>query len=153
MKSYRSALIALSIALVVSLLSQICAGCGRASTKVTVEMVGRMAIAETVMVAGNLQASAPTQVIPQVSGSVVKVYAQEGREVAAGEPIIQIDTSNLEQTVLSAEASLESSQSIASAFNGLASTATGIGSAVNSTLTGVDAGVTSLYNLEKMLVP
>jgi len=153
LQSYRSALIALSIALVVALLSQICAGCGRASTKVTVERVGRRAIAETVMVAGNLQASAPTQVIPQVSGSVVKVYAQEGREVAAGEPLIQLDTSNLEQTVLSAEASLESSQSIASAFNGLASTASNIGSAVNSTLTGVDAGVTSLYNLEKMLVP
>jgi HlyD family secretion protein len=105
------------------------------------------------MVAGNLQASTPTQVIPQVSGSVTRVYAQEGREVTAGEPLVQLDTSSLEQSVLNAQASLESSESIASAFNGLSSTANDIGSTVNSALTGVDAGVTSLYNLEKLLVP
>jgi multidrug efflux pump subunit AcrA (membrane-fusion protein) len=154
LKSYRFAFIVLSAALMVAIeLSPFSAGCGGSSVKVTAQRVGKRAIAETVMIAGNLQASAPAQVIPQVSGSVARVYAQAGREVTAGEPIIQLDTSNLEQSVLSAEASLESTQGIAGAFNGLSTTANDIGSAVNSTLSGVDAGVTSLYNLQKLLVP
>jgi HlyD family secretion protein len=155
LKSYRSALLVLSAALAasVALPTVFCAGCGGSSVEATVQRVGKRAIAETVMVAGNLQASTPIQVIPQVSGSVARVYAQEGREVTAGEPLIQLDTSNLEQSLLSAKAGLESSGAIAGTLNGLSSTANNIGSAVNSTLEGVDAGVTSLYNLQKLLVP
>lgn len=154
MKSYRLASAALKVLLVIALLALICGGYGATSAKqVTVQRVGPRSIAETVMVAGNLQASAPSQVIPQVSGSVAQVYAQEGQVVAAGQPLLQLDTSQLEQAVLNAKASLESTQSLAGMFNGLASTANSIGSVVNSTLSSVDAGVANLYQIEKLLVP
>ncbi len=154
MKSYRLASAAMKVLLVIALLALISGGYGAATAKqVTVQRVGPRSIAETVMVAGNLQASAPAQVLPQVSGSVAEVYAQEGQVVAAGQPLLQIDTSQLEQAVLNAKASLESTESLAGMFNGLASTASSIGSAVNSTLTSVDAGVSNLYEIEKLLVP
>jgi multidrug efflux pump subunit AcrA (membrane-fusion protein) len=140
--------------MVIALLALISSGYGAATAKdVTVERIGPRSIAETVMVAGNLQASAPAQVIPQVYGAVSEVYVQEGQEVAAGQPLLQLDTSQLEQAVLNAKASLESTQSLASMFSGLASTASSIGSAVNSALNSVDTGVSNLYELEKLLVP
>jgi HlyD family secretion protein len=154
LKSYKLASIAMKVLLVIALLALIAGGYGATAAKqVTVERVGPRAIAETVMVAGNLQASAPAQVIPQVSGSVAQVYAQEGQFVAAGQPLLQLDTSQLEQALLNAKASLESTQSLAGVFNGISSTASNLGSAVNSALDSVDAGVANLYDLEKLLVP
>lgn len=153
LKSHRSASIAVKALLVIALLALISGGCRGSSVQVQVERIGPRAIEETVMVAGSLQASSPVQVIPQVYGPVAQVYVQEGQVVTAGQPLLQLDTSSLEQAVLNAEASLESIQSIAGAFNGLASAASGIGSTVNSALASVDAGVTNLYNIEKMLVP
>jgi HlyD family secretion protein len=144
---------AVKVALVIALLAIIAAGCGGSSVAVETQRVGPRAIAETVMVAGSLQSSNPTQVIPQVYGPVAQVFAQDGQEVAAGQPILQLDTSSLQQQLLSAEASLESIQSIAGAFSSLSSAASGIGTAVNSALTSVDSGVASLVNLEKMIVP
>jgi HlyD family secretion protein len=153
LKSNRLASLAVKIALVVALLAVASAGCGGSAAEVEVVRVGPRAIEETVMVAGTLTATSPVQVIPQVYGSVAQVYAQEGQQVAAGQVLVQLDTSSLEQALLSAQAGLESTQSLASMFNGLASAASGIGSAVNSALASVDTGVTNLYNLEKLLVP
>jgi len=144
---------AAKVILVIVILAVVFAGCSGSSVKVDVERVGPRAIAETVMVAGSLQASTPTQVIPQVYGPVAQVFAADGQEVTAGQPLVQLDTSSLEQQLLSARAGLESVQSLAGMFNSMSSATAGIGSAVNSALATVDAGVAGLYNLAKMIIP
>lgn len=146
--------IAVKVALAIALLAAISAGCGASSaTEVEVARVGPRSISETVMVAGNTQAASASQVIPQVYGPVAQVYVQEGQQVVAGQPLVQLDTSSLEQSLLSAEASLESTQSLASMMNGISASAAGISSSINNALLSVDAGVTSLYELEKLLIP
>ena len=156
MKSSKILSVGVELALVVALIAGISAGCSGSSTKVTVERVGPRSIEETVMTAGALQASNPTQVIPAVYGSVAQVYAQDGQEVAAGQPLIQLDTSSLEQSLLSAEASLESIQGLAGTFNSLSATAENLSGSISSTfesvLTSVDAGVAALYTLEQNLI-
>jgi HlyD family secretion protein len=152
-KSSRYAAIAAKVIVVVALLAVVSGGCGGSSAKVEIGRVSPREIAETVMVAGTLQASNPTQVIPQVSGPVAQVFAGDGQVVTAGQPLVQLDTSGLQQQLLSAEASLESIQSIAGAFSSLSSAASGISSSINTALSSVDNGVTNLYNLEKLIVP
>jgi HlyD family secretion protein len=151
--SSRYAAIAAKVIVVVALLAMVSGGCGGGSVKVEIGRVSPREIAETVMVAGTLQASNPTQVIPQVSGSVAQVMAADGQQVAAGQPLVQLDTSGLQQQLLSAQASMESIQSIAGAFSSLSSVASGISSSINGALSTVDSGVTNLYNLEKLIVP
>jgi HlyD family secretion protein len=152
-KSNKFAAAAVKVGVVIILLAVVSTGCGGNSVKVEIGRVGPRAISETVMVAGSLQSANPTQVIPQVYGPVAQVFAQDGQEVVAGQPLVQLETSSLEQQLLSAQASMESIQSLAGMFSSLSSAASGIGSAVNSALSSVDTGVTSLYNLEKMVVP
>jgi len=152
-KANKYAAIAAKVLVVVVLLAVVSGGCGGSSVKVEVGHVSPREIAETVMVAGTLQSSNPTQVIPAVSGSVAQVMVSEGQQVTAGQPLVQLDTSGLQQSVLSAEASLESIQSIAGAFSSISSAASGVSSSINNALTTVDAGVTNLVNLEKLVVP
>ncbi|MCJ7745381.1 MAG: efflux RND transporter periplasmic adaptor subunit [Actinobacteria bacterium] len=156
MKSGKVFAVGVKVALAVALVAGISAGCGGPSTKVEVERVGPRSIEETVMTAGSLLASSPTQVMPQVSGSVAQVYAQDGQDVAAGQALVQLDTSSLEQSLLSAEASLESMQSLAGVFNSLSASAgnlTGsISNAFESVLSRMDAGVAALYTLEQNLI-
>ena len=156
MKSGKVFAVGVKVALAVALVAGISAGCGGPSTKVEVERVGPRSIEETVMTAGSLLASSPTQVMPQVSGSVAQVYAQDGQDVAAGQALVQLDTSSLEQSLLSAEASLESVQSLAGMFNSLSASAgnlTGsISNAFESVLSRMDAGVAALYTLEQNLI-
>ena len=153
MKANRLAAAAWKIALVVVVLAVVAAGCGGSSVAVETARVAPRAINETVMVAGSLQSSNPTQVIPSVYGAVSQVMAQDGQDVVAGQALVQLDTSSLQQQLLSAEASLESIQSIAGLFSGISSAASGVGSAVNTALGSIDQGVANLYNLEKMVIP
>ena len=153
LKSHRLVSIALKVSVIIAVLAALSSGCGGAVAGVKVERVGPRSIEETVMVAGNLQSSNPTQVIPQVYGSVGAVFVEDGQEVAAGQSLVQLDTSDLEQSLLAAKASLESTQSLASMFNSLSSSAAGIGSSVNSALYSFDASMASLYDLEKALIP
>lgn len=143
---------ALKVALIAALLAVVSSGCGNTAKDVVVKRIGPRAIEEAVMVAGNLQAANPTQVIPQVFGSVAQVFVEPGQEVAAGEVLAQLDTSNLEQSLLSAKASLESAQAIATMFNNLSSSAAGFSSSMNSMINAVDASARSLYMLEKGLI-
>jgi len=145
--------IAVKIAVVVAVLAVLSGGCGGPAADVDVEKVGPRSIEEVVTVAGSLQASSPTQVIPQVYGSVAAVFVQDGQEVAAGQTLVQLDTSDLDQALLAARASLESTQSLASMFNSLSSSAGSIGSSANAALASVDAGVAGLYEIEKALIP
>jgi len=141
------------VGLSVAILAVLISGCGGGSADVTVKRVGPRAIEERVMVAGNLNPTAPSQVMPLVYGSVSQVFVQPGQEVAAGQPLLQLDTSNLEQSLLSAQASLESIQSMASMINGLSNSASAVGESVNALLARVDASVTSMFDFEKSLIP
>jgi HlyD family secretion protein len=156
-KSSRVLKAGVKVALIVAMVTGVSAGCGEPSIKVTAERIGPRSIEETVMTAGSLQASNPTQVIPQVSGSVAQVYVQDGQYVAAGQPLIQLDTSSLQQSVLSAKASLESIQGIAGAFNSISAAAQNLSGSINgnfkSVLNAVDASVSVLYTLEQTLIP
>lgn len=153
MNSHKIAQTAAKIAAAIIVLAIISAGCGGSSAKVEAARVSPREIAETVMVAGTLQSASNTQVIPQVSGPVSQVLVADGQQVCAGQPLVQLDTSTLQQQLLSAMASLESVQSLSNMFASLSSTASGIGASINSALGSVDAGVLGLINLEKMLVP
>lgn len=156
MKSFKSSRllsVGLRVALAVALLAIVSSGCGSPSVKAEVARVSSRAIEETVMVAGNVQSANPVQVIPQVMGSVGQVFASDGQEVAAGQPLVQLDTSDLEQALLSARASLETAQAISGMFSSLSSAASGIGSSFNSLLNSVDSGVNGLFTLEKTLIP
>jgi len=152
-KSNKKVVVGAKAALIIMFLAVVSAGCGGGTVKVEVTRVGPRSIEESVTVAGSLQAASPTQVIPQVSGPVAQVFVQDGQEVVAGQPLLQLDTSTLEQQLLSAKAGLESTRSLAGMFAGLSSSVAGMGSAVNSALSSVDAGIASLYNIEKMVVP
>lgn len=152
-KSDKLAAAAAKIAAAVLVLAIVSSGCGGSTAEVEVTRVSPRSIEETVMVAGSLQSSNTTQVIPQVSGPVSQVLVAEGQQVTAGQPLVQLDTSTLEQQLLSAMAGLESIQSLSSMFASLSSTASGISSAINSALGSVDSSVFGLYNLQKMLIP
>lgn len=151
--SRRSVAIASKIAVVVAVLALLSSGCGGSAADIGIEKVGPRSIEEIVTVAGSLQASNPTQVIPQVYGSVAAVFVQDGQEVAAGQTLVQLDTSDLDQALLAAKASLESSQSMASMFNSLSSSAASISSSANAALASVDAGVAGLYEMQRALIP
>lgn len=153
MESRRFASVAIKTFVMVSLLALVAGGCGGSAATVTVARVGYRAIEQTVTVAGTLQATSPAQVIPRVYGSVSELMAQEGQYVHAGQPLVQLDTSQLEQSLLSAQAGLESTRSLAAMFTSLSSSASGMGAATVSALASIDAGVTNLYALEKLLVP
>lgn len=153
MKSNRFLAITVKLGLVVALIAGISGGCSGAVADVSVKRVGPRSIEASVMVAGSLTSTNPTQVMPMVSGSVAQVFVQDGQEVAAGQPLVQLDTSSLEQSLLSAQASLESIQSISGLFAGVTQTASSIGGAFRSVLASVDAGVTSLVSFEQSLIP
>ena len=72
-KANKYAAIAAKVLVVVVLLAVVSGGCGGGSIKVETGRVSPREIAETVMVAGTLDSSNPTQVIPAVSGSVAQV--------------------------------------------------------------------------------
>jgi len=148
--------VSVKIILVIALLAGISSGCGGPAAKVEVIKVGPRSIEETVMVAGSLNASNPTLVIPQVWGTVSQVYVEDGQEVAAGQTLVQLDTSQLEQSLLSAQGSLESIQSIASLgsmFSGLSAAIGNLGNSFNGVLSTVDTGLGNLVALERLLVP
>lgn len=153
MKSKRFLAIIVKLFLVAALIAGISGGCNGTVADVSVTRVDLGSIEASVMVAGSLSATNPVQVMPLVSGSVSQVYAQDGQEVAAGQPLIQLDTSGLEQSLLAAQASLESTQSLSGLFASVSNTASSIGGAFNSVLASVDAGITNLVTFEQSLVP
>ena len=153
MKPVKFAAIAAKVAAVIVVLAVVSAWCGGSTVQVEIGRVSPREIAETVMVAGSLQASNPTQVIPSVSAPVAQVLAADGQQVTAGQPLVQLDTSGLQQQLLSAQASLESIQSIAGAFSSLSTLGSGLSASVNTALSTVDSGVANLVNLEKLVVP
>ena len=153
MSSHKLAAYALKVAALATILALVSGGCRGGDAKVEITRIGPRSIEESVMVAGRLQASNPVYVIPQVSGSVDHVFVEYGQEVAAGQVLVQLETSNLEQAVLSAQAGLESTQAMANVFSSLSSSASGLVAAADSALASLDATVASLFILERSIIP
>ena len=68
---------------------------------------------------GQVAVSNQIDIKSKVSGQIINLPITEGREVAAGILIIQLDTTNARKAVRDAEASLESAQINFDKFNGL----------------------------------
>ncbi len=137
---------------IISIIFSLSAGCGAGAIKVQTSRIGLSSIEQKVMVAGKLEPTNPTQVMPAVSGSIAEIYVTEGQEVAAGQPLVQLDTSNLEQALLSAKASLESMRSLSQMLSGFSSAAAGIGRYFDSLLSRLDASMEEIYTFKKTLI-
>lgn len=138
--------------LIIAIIFSLSAGCGGAAIKVQTSRVGFRSIEQKVMVAGKLEPTNPTQVMPAVSGSISEIYVTEGQEVAAGQPLVQLDTSVLEQALLSARGSLESIRSLSQMLSGFSSAAAGMGRYFDSLLSRIDASIEETYNFKKTLI-
>ncbi|MDD5747548.1 MAG: efflux RND transporter periplasmic adaptor subunit [Actinomycetota bacterium] len=152
MKTSRIGRLACKIGVLLIILASISAGCS-GPTKVESIRLEPREIEEKVTVLGKLEASNPCQVMPKVYGTVEQVFAQEGQEVQAGQPLVKLDSTDLEQALLAAKAGLESIRSMASMMNSLASIPSEISQSLNSVMTSVDTGVAGLFDFAKSIVP
>ncbi|CAB3395512.1 efflux RND transporter periplasmic adaptor subunit [Kyrpidia spormannii] len=91
-----------------------CAAGNRAATTrqsraipVETTVVKQGTIGGTLTLAGQIQASTLTNVAPKQSGKVVQVLVQVGDMVKAGQPLIRLDTSDLESQLRQQQASLQ----------------------------------------------
>ncbi|MBN1290022.1 MAG: efflux RND transporter periplasmic adaptor subunit, partial [Actinobacteria bacterium] len=145
--------ILVEVTVVVAVLALVSGGCGGSKADVSVTKIKAQPIEESLLGTGTLHAANPNPVIPQVSGFVAEVCIKDGQQVTEGQVLVQMETDQLEQSVLSAKGSIESIQSIAGMFSGLSSSTSGITSALQGAMTSVDAGLQGLFELERVLVP
>lgn len=137
----------------IAILALVSGGCNSTNADVTVTKVQKKPIEETLMSSGILQAAEPCKIIPQVSGFVADVYARDGQQVNQGDVLLQMETDSLEQAVLSAKGSIESTQSMASMFSSLGSSTAEMATSVQNAMNVLTAGMQSLYDLERLIVP
>ena len=138
--------------LIIVIIFFVSAGCEVGAVKVETSRVGPRSIEQRIMVAGSLEATNPTQVMPEVSGSISEIYVSEGQEVVAGQSLVQLDTSSLEQALLSAKASLESIRSLSQMMSGFSSAAAGLSRYFDSILTRLDSSMEEIYTFKKTLI-
>ncbi|MBN2167855.1 MAG: efflux RND transporter periplasmic adaptor subunit, partial [Actinobacteria bacterium] len=141
------------VTVVIAVLALVTGGCGGSKADVSVAKIKSQPIEETLLGTGTLNAANPNPVIPQISGFVAEVCVKDGQQVTEGQVLIQLETDQLEQSVLSAKGSIESIQSIAGMFSGLSSSTSGITSALQGAMSSVDAGLQGLFELERVLIP
>jgi HlyD family secretion protein len=79
-------------------------------TDVSTTAIRAASEADQVSAAGNIELSSQRPVVLQVEGSVNQVAVQVGDEVAAGDLLVALDTSDLERAVKQAELNLASAQ-------------------------------------------
>lgn len=76
----------------------------------TVTTVATSTVVSTLSESGQIAATSQVDVNSKSSGEVLRLYVQPGQHVAAGAPIAQIDPTDAEQSLRSAEQDLESAQ-------------------------------------------
>jgi multidrug efflux pump subunit AcrA (membrane-fusion protein) len=79
-------------------------------TKYVVQNVAKGTVIATVSGSGQVQAATTISVKPQTSETVTKIYVKPGDHVAAGQLLMQLDTTNEAKSVTQAELSLQSAQ-------------------------------------------
>lgn len=141
------------VTVVIAILALVAGGCGGSGADVSISKIKSQPIEETLLGTGTLQAANPNPVIPQISGFVAEVFIEDGQQVAEGQVLVQLETDQLEQSVLSAKGGIESIQSLAGMMSGLTSSTAGITSALQGAMSSVDAGLQGLFDLERVLVP
>jgi membrane fusion protein (multidrug efflux system) len=88
-------------------------GRGAAITPVEIEIAGRTEVARTSAVAGVLEPIRTVNVTALVGGTVVRIAAEEGTRVSAGQVLVVLDARELEAQLRSAEASLVLAKTVA----------------------------------------
>jgi multidrug efflux pump subunit AcrA (membrane-fusion protein) len=79
-------------------------------TKYVVENAAQGTVISSVSGSGQVQAQTTLDVKPQVSETVTKIYVQVGQHVAAGQALMQLDTTNEAKAVTQAQLNLQSAQ-------------------------------------------
>src|ERR1041384_8308342 len=77
---------------------------------VTAERVEARDLQAIVSASGKIQAKKTVQISAETAGKVVNLQVQEGEMVKAGQPLLQIDSRNLETMVQNREASLSTAR-------------------------------------------
>ncbi|MDD5447825.1 MAG: efflux RND transporter periplasmic adaptor subunit [Actinomycetota bacterium] len=145
--------VALKLLVAGTILVALSFGCGGGGVEVTTVKVSPQPIEKTVSTIGAAQAYKPAQVIPKVFGTVEQVFVEEGQHVVVGQPLAKLETSSLEQSLLSAEAGLETVNSIYSMFEGLQASATSMGESVRMALENVNSATLAMLELSKAIIP
>ncbi|MCB1884027.1 MAG: efflux RND transporter periplasmic adaptor subunit [Geminicoccaceae bacterium] len=85
---------------------------GRASrpAAVVVAEAKRGLVQDTIEVVGTTRANRSVDIVPVAAGRIVRIGAQEGREVAAGEVLFELDDAQARAAVREAEATLKNLQ-------------------------------------------
>jgi RND family efflux transporter MFP subunit len=86
-------------------------GPGLAAPLVSVQPVGQTTLATTLTYAGNIQARASVNVLPQATGRVNRLAVDLGSSVKAGDLLAELDHSQLDAQVLQAAGALGSAES------------------------------------------
>jgi multidrug efflux pump subunit AcrA (membrane-fusion protein) len=83
---------------------------GATVTKYVVQEATQGTVVSSVSGSGQVQAVTSINVQPQTSEAVTRVYVQPGNQVAAGQILVQLDTTNEAKAVQQAQISLQSAQ-------------------------------------------
>ena len=67
-------------------------------------------VVETIPLTGQLKSNQDVNINSKISGQVERVYINEGQRVTQGQLLVQLDTSDLQQQINSAQANLEAQQ-------------------------------------------
>ena len=100
------------------------------TTSVETQTLSEGLIQEYKTISSNILPQSEVAVIPKVGGTVSKVYVKVGDEVKAGDLLFEIDSTDLQLQVKSAQNSVDSAQvSVSSAQNSVSSAQAGLNSA------------------------
>lgn len=90
------------VALVAGVLAAACAGTP-ASPEVRTTQVSRGAVTETVAVSGSVSSSVTVRLNPVTAGTVKQLFVSAGQLVTAGQPLAQLDTTDLQSALTTAQ--------------------------------------------------
>ncbi|MDD2422421.1 MAG: efflux RND transporter periplasmic adaptor subunit [Heliobacteriaceae bacterium] len=77
---------------------------------VSLQPVQRGPIANVITISGKVTAGAEINVVPKYAGKVVRTLVEVGSEVKSGQPLVELDTSDLEWRLREAQADLEAAR-------------------------------------------
>ncbi len=126
MSLVRRSLVIVAFAAVVAL-TLLASGCfGGSIQGVTIAEVTRGDLVKTISATGVLQASQPTDVVPQVSATIVGLPANDGDYVSAGDTLAVLDAQELAQQEAQAKANYYTSQAVGDILEGQYATVQGL---------------------------
>lgn len=128
-------------------------GCDGGAVEVATVKTSPQPIEKAISAIGTAKPYKPAQVIPKVFGAVEQVFVEEGQHVVVGQPLAKLETSSLEQSLLSAQAGLETVNSLYSMFEGLGASAASMEESVRMALENVNSATLAMLELSKAIIP